>query len=111
SIQKESVLREWADFKSVAGTGQAVAFGRFGCVGSFSDDLISEGHSGGARSSMTLPGIPASTSCREDHPVRAESSAPSVPCAYPLNTGLTKLSVTGNLGGIVRKLQEALVRP
>ena len=39
--RKETALKEWADFKAIAGTGQAVAFGRFGYIGAFADELIS----------------------------------------------------------------------
>jgi len=105
--QKESVLREWADFKSISGTGEAVAFGRFGYIGPFADELIAERHTE-TRSYMTLPGLPATTSCRDDRPIRPASAIPASPCAYPVNIGLIKLSTTGNLSAIVKKLQDAL---
>src|SRR3954465_12340094 len=35
--QREAALKEWADFRAIAGTGQAVAFGSLGYIGVFSD--------------------------------------------------------------------------
>src|SRR5262245_22057886 len=40
-LQREAALKEWADFKSIAGTGQAVAFGQLIYIGAFTDELIS----------------------------------------------------------------------
>jgi hypothetical protein len=101
---RESALKEWADFKVIAGTNQAVAFGRFGYIGGFTDELIS------SPSSMVLMGgDPVNFNMSHtENPIRSESAKPASPNSYPLNMGLTKLSSTGNLAAIVKQLQQAL---
>jgi len=98
-------LKEWADFKAIAGTGQAVAFGRFGYGGVFSEALISP--PAGTSPSIFMPGNPANIS-HPENPVRPESMPPTQPSIYPLNIGLTKLSATGDLAAVVKELQDAL---
>ena len=106
-VEKEVALKEWADFKAVAGTGQAVAFGRIIYIGAFSDELISR--PAGMPPYLILGGAGGSGSGgASKNIVRAESVAPSAPDIYPLNMGLTKLSSTGNLAAVVKELQNAL---
>ena len=105
--QREAALKEWADFKAIAGTGQAVAFGRFGYIGAFSDELISR--PSGMPPYVLMGGDPVNFNMSHaENPVRAESAVPASPSSYPLNMGLTKLSNTGNLAAIVKKLKDAL---
>jgi len=102
-----AALTEWSDFKSIAGTGEAVAFGQFFFNGAFSEDLISQ--QAGTASSIVTRDMAYDRSHAEN-PVRAESTSPSSPSYYPMNMGLTKLSATGNLSAIVRELQGILAR-
>jgi hypothetical protein len=107
--RRETALKEWADFKAIAGTGQAVAFGRFGYIGRFSDELISR--PSGSPPYVLMGGDPYSFSgSRAENPVRAESAPPGTPSIYPLNMGLTKLSSTGDRAAVVKQLQDALTR-
>jgi hypothetical protein len=105
---REPVLKEWADFKAVAGTGQAVAFGDVGYIGAFTDELISR--PAGKPPYLLLPVTP-------DNPVQArnilrpESAVPpSNPDPYIVNAGVVKLSNSGNLSAVINKLHMALTR-
>lgn len=105
---KDAAMKEVADFKTIAGTGQVVAFGRFGYIGAFSDDLIRSRTDTKNRPPYVLNG--GGAGFNGSHAavlVRAESAPPSDPESYPLNMGLTKLSPTGNLAAIVKQLQQA----
>ena len=105
--QREAALKEWADFKAIAGTNQAVAFGRFGYIGAFADELISR--PAGMPPYVLMGGDPVNFNMsRSENPIRAESVKPASPNSYPLNMGLTKLSSTGNLAAVVNQLQQAL---
>jgi len=102
--RKDVALKEWADFKSIAGTGQAVAFGRFMYIGRFADSLISS-----PQSMMLMGGDPVSfNGSHSENPVRAESAPPGTPSVYPLQMGLTKLSTSGTLAAVVEQLQAAI---
>ena len=107
--QKEAALKEWADFKAIAGTRQAVAFGSLGYIGVFSDELISR-PAGMPPYVLMVPGYGDSIQLHSKNPIRQESIAPTAPDSYPLNTGLTRLSSTGNLAAIVNQLQQAVKR-
>jgi len=109
SAQREAALKEWADFKAIAGTGQAVAFGRFGYIGAFSDELITR--PAGMPPYVLIPvnNPVGPVRSRAENPIRGES-APARPSTYPLNIGLTKLSRNGDLGVVVKKLEEALLK-
>ena len=105
--RKDVALKEWTDFKSIAGTGQAVAFGRFFYIGRFADELISR--PAGSVPYVLMGGDPVSfNGSHGENPVRAESVTPASPNAYPLNMGLTKLSSTGTLAAVVEQLQAAI---
>jgi hypothetical protein len=104
--QKEAALKEWADFKAIAGTGQAVAFGTFYYIGQFSDELISGPAGMPPYILVERPGaIPMAKKI-----LRTESATPTSPDSYPANIGLIKLSSTGNLAGVVEQLKQALKR-
>jgi hypothetical protein len=104
--QRRVALKEWADFKAISGTGQAVAFGSLGYGGVFSEDLISQV---GTASNLCWGGNPDNpVLCRSGNPVHAESTAPTSPITYPMNIGLTKLPISGDLSVVVKQLQESL---
>ena len=107
--QKEAALKEWADLKAIAGTGLAVAFGSLGYIGVFSDELISR-PAGMPPYVLMSQGYGDSIQLQSKNPIRQESATPTAPDSYPLNTGLTRLSSTGNLAAIVNQLQQALKR-
>jgi hypothetical protein len=97
-------LREWSDLKSVAGTGQAVGFGRWAYSGQF-------GSLEPGASSNDPPHIFASTGTQPamtDMRVRSESEAANRPATYQTNTGVMKLSKQGSHAEVVRQLEAAL---
>jgi len=101
---REIALKEWADFKAIAGTNQAIAFGRFGYIGAFADELISS-----SAGMVLMGGNPTNfNGSHTENPIRGESATPASPNLYPLNMGLTKLSSTGDLAAVVNQLQRAL---
>jgi hypothetical protein len=105
--RRDIALKEWADFKAIVGTNQAVAFGRFGYIGAFADELISR--PAGMPPYILMDGIaPNFNIARAINPIRSETATPVSPDPYPLNMGLTKLSSTGNLADVVSQLQRAL---
>src|SRR5262245_2536365 len=97
---------EWADLKAVAGTGQAVGFGQWGYISSFSrlspdaqpvlPAVILERKPGGGRAT--------------DLRVRPASEAPESPATYHPDAGVVKLPETGNHAAIVKDLRAALKR-
>lgn len=103
---REIALKEWADFKAIAGTNQAVAFGRFGYIGAFADELISS-----PAGMVLMGGNPTNfNGSHTKNPIRGETATPVSPDPYPVNMGLTRLSSTGDLSAIVNQLQQALKR-
>jgi hypothetical protein len=102
--EREVALKEWADFKAIAGTGQAVAFGRFMYIGRFADSLIA-----GPNSMMLMGGDPVSfNGSHYENPLRTESTPPGTPSPYPLQMGLTRLPSTGSLAAVVEELKAAI---
>jgi len=104
-VQEEVIKKEWADLKSVAGTGQAIGFGRWGYIGGF----------GGLRPDMRsnmppyiLEGAPGNP--QTDLRVRPASEAPVSPALYQTNTGIVKLAEAGSHAAIVKQLKDALQR-
>jgi len=89
--QKETVEKEWADLKSVAGTQQAVAFGDL-----FYDRAFSDVNDGYVYASGSAVGIR----------VRNNTPSASALVPYSINTGIVKLPVTGNHETIVRRLKK-----
>ena len=100
----ENVRTEWADFKSVAGTGQAVGFGDWGYIAGFSALRPDVPPSG---ASVILARAPRGGTAI-DLRVRPESERPTAPATYQTNAGIVKLSDQGSHAGIVRQLREAL---
>jgi hypothetical protein len=84
-----------------------VAFGQFGYIGAFSDELITRPAGMPPYVLIPINNPVGPVGSRADNPIRSDAT-PAKPSAYPLNMGLTKLSPTGNLGDVVKKLEEAL---
>lgn len=101
----QAALKEWSDLKSVAGTGQAVAFGSLSYIGAFSDELISR--PAGMPPYLLVPG--RGQPSQSKNIVRPGSDiAPSAPDPYVGNIGVTKLAATGNLAAVVERLKASL---
>jgi hypothetical protein len=99
-----ATFTEWKDLKSVAGTGQAVAFGRWIYIGAFGS-LMPDARSGSPP--YILENIPAGGG-QTDLRVRPESEKPANPAAYQTNSGVVKLPDQGNYADLVKKLKAAL---
>jgi hypothetical protein len=102
----DAVKLEWADLARVAGTGQAVAFGKWGYIGGF-----------GALQTNARPNLPSvilertgTGGTETDLRVRPVSEAPRTPAAYQTNAGVVKLPETGNHAAIVKELRASLKR-
>ena len=100
----QTVRREWHDLRSVAGSGQAVAFGRWGYVGWFGGLLPDRQADGPPHILEQAPGGGTPTDVR----VRPASEPPSNPAAYATNTGVVKLSASGSHAALVAALRNAL---
>jgi hypothetical protein len=104
-VQEEAIKKEWVDLKAVAGTGQAIGFGRWGYIGRF-----------GALRPDTRSDMPpyvlerAPGNPRTDLRVRPASEAPVSPTLYQTNTGIVRLSEAGSHAAIVKQLKDALPR-
>ena len=96
--------REWADMKSIAGTGQAVGFGSWGYIGSFAV-LDPKGVAGPP---SYLWERKPSGGARADLRVRPASEAPANPATYQTETGLVKLDANGSHAAVVARLRDAL---
>jgi hypothetical protein len=93
--QRETIRKEWADFKTVAGTPQGVAFGDWLYVGDFSNANNREIY---ARNSKGITGVM----------VYSSTASRPAPIAYTLNTGVVKLSATGGHAATVEQLRALL---
>jgi hypothetical protein len=86
TAQREVIRKEWADFKSVAGRGQVVAFGDWASTGG---------------RLLTTAGGP-------DLRVLDESDVLSFPSPYSVNTGVVKVAASVNNARIVEQLKAIL---
>lgn len=100
----DAAKREWADLHAVAGTGQAVAFGLWGYIGSFASLNPA---TNGNRPPYILESRPTGGS-PTDLRIRPASEAPANPATYQTNAGVVKLSDQGNHAVIVAQLKERL---
>ena len=94
--EKVTVGREWLDLKAVAGTGQAIGFGRW---------------PGGVRENP--PSVilgPELRGTEADFRVRPATERPASPAPYLTNFGIVKLPDQGAQEWIVKQLREALKR-
>jgi hypothetical protein len=97
------VRNEWADLKSVAGTGQAVGFGRWGYIGGF----------GGLQPDVNNRKPPyilerSVGNQLTDLRVRPATEAPAAPALYQTDSGVVKLPESGSHAAIVKQLRAAL---
>jgi len=97
-----AVLNEWRDLKSVAGTGQAVGFGRWGYTGPFEN--LSPSATSQNPPHIFGEAVPQYIDMR----VRPASERPGKPAAYQTNSGVVKLPDSGSHADIVRRLRAAL---
>ena len=103
--QMTLVRREWADLKSVAGTGQAVGFGSWGYIGAFPALDPAKKKTGSPPYVLeTGPRGGEQTDLR----VRSASEQPSAPANYQTDSGVVKISANGPRASIVKELQNAL---
>ena len=101
----ETIKKEWTDLQSVAGTGQAIAFGKWGYIGGFGG-LQPDTRS--TRPPYILESSPGNP--QTDLRVRPASEAPAGPAQYQTNAGIVKLAETGSHAAIVQQLKDALKR-
>ena len=99
----DAIKKEWADLKSVAATGQAIGFGRWGYIGAF-PALQPDARTNNPPYILENNGRNELTDLR----VRPSSESPANPALYQTNTGIVKLSETGSHADIVRQLKDAL---
>jgi hypothetical protein len=90
----DRVRREWRDLAAVAGTGQAVAFGRWGFVGNIAAlNVYERAPQGGTYADVR---------------VRNASDAPASPATYQTNAGVVRLSAEGSHASVVALLKAQL---
>jgi hypothetical protein len=104
--QVKATLNEWADLKAVAGTGQAVGFGKWGYIAGFGSLQPDARPTAPA---VILEGKPQGGE-RADLRVRPTSETPADPVTYQTNVGVVKLSEQGSHAAIVKQLRDALKR-
>jgi len=107
----EVARREWSDLKSVAGTGQAVAFGNYIYIGGFPGLAVDKVNTSPPRSTppYVLRPIPGG-GVQADLRVHPESEPPSSPVMYSSNAGIIKISSAGNYADMVKQLKQLLAR-
>lgn len=99
------IRREWADLTAVAGTGQVVAFGRWGYIGRF-DVLTGDGAQG---PHMFLERAPWGGE-RTDLRIRGAGETPRSPAAYQFNAGVVRIPAEGTHRALVAQLRAAAAR-
>ncbi len=96
-----AIKREWADLKSVAGTGQAVGFGEWFYLGQFGT-FRSDGRGSTAPSTV----INSPNEFGDMRVYGANETAP-VPALYQTNVGVTRLTEASH-AAVIRQLRAAL---
>jgi hypothetical protein len=96
------VRTEWADLKSVAGTGQAVGFGKWGYIGSFGSLQPDKWPSS---PSLIYYDVPQGGEWN-DLRVRPASEKPSGPGVYQTDAGIVRLPEASH-ATVIRQLREA----
>jgi hypothetical protein len=89
------------DLKSVAGTGQAVGFGKWGYIASFSG---LEPDAAPRAPAVILESTPRGGTMT-DLRVRPATEPPTSPATYQTNAGMIKLDATGRHAAIVKALK------
>jgi hypothetical protein len=102
----ENTKTEWADLKTVAGTGQAVGFGKWGYIAGFG---ALQPDAPPVRPAVILERMPGGGRAT-DLRVRPASEVPASPATYQPNAGVVKLPETGNHEAVVKDLRAALKR-
>jgi len=103
---KRAALAEWRDLNSVAKTGQAVAFGLWGYLGSFSA-LDPAKTPPQAETKSVAGGRRASEGVDVDLHVRTAGEPAASPTVYAPNTGVIKLAEQGSRADVYRALRSA----
>jgi len=93
---QEAARREWADLKSIAGTGQAVMFG------SWTSGYL------GMRSRSDKTGFVSLSPNNESLRVYEEKERSVDPITYTMDTGIVKLTNEGRLAIITEQLRRSL---
>jgi len=99
----KAIQNEWTDLKSVAGTGQAVGFGRWSYIGGFGGLQPDVASRNPPYIFERSPGNPLT-----DLRVRPAAEPPRGPALYHTDSGIVKLSETGSHADIVKRLKDAL---
>jgi len=99
--QVEAIKNEWLDLKSVAGTGQAVGFGKWGYIAGFASLQPDATPGSPAVILEATPRGGATTDLR----VRPATEPPASPATYQTNAGVIKLDTTGRHAAIVKALK------
>jgi hypothetical protein len=97
--------REWTDLKAIAGTGQAVGFGRWQYLGDFRELLPDLRTAPGSRAYVIER---AREMVITDLRVRPATEAPASPALYQVESGIVKLTDGGSHAGVVKILKDAL---
>jgi hypothetical protein len=99
-----TIRTEWRDLESVAGTGEAVAFGAYSYIGAFGGLQTDVTTSNPPYVLANAPGLGILTGLR----VRPASAPPSDPAIYNTNVGIVRLDAEGSHREVVAMLRERL---
>ena len=103
---RRATLAEWRDLNAVAKTGQAVAFGLWGYVGSFAA-LDPAKAPPQAETRSVAGGRRASEGVDADLHIRTAAEPATTPTVYAPNTGVIKLAEQGSRADVYRVLRNA----
>jgi hypothetical protein len=101
-----TIRREWADLKSVAGTGQAIGFGNWFYMSTFNALQPDVKPQAPSAIYQTSPAGGGPTDLR----VRPDAEPPASPAIYRTNAGIVKISADGNRADVVKALRATLGR-
>ena len=98
-VNLAATRREWADLKSVAGTGQAVAFGEFFYLGQF-ENFRADGR--GSTAPQTLVNTPNTVG---EFRVYSATDTAATPVVYMTNVGVVRLTEASH-AAVIKQLRE-----
>jgi hypothetical protein len=98
----QTVKNEWSDFKAVAGSAQAIAFGNWGYIGRFNTTGPNQVFVTVQVSERSFRGLPLS--------VYADAQTNPEATPYLTNTGIVKISDSGRHAAIVKELRDRVKR-
>ena len=101
----QAARREWTDLKGVAGTGQAIGFGRWQYIGDFGRLQPDQRNAPGS-GAWVIERAPVMTT--SDLRVRPGTEAPALPSLYQTESGVVKLADAGSHASVVKMLKDAL---